>query len=107
MPSQIRQRTREPPSVVLASKGLGIIRDAELWRLFRPRNKRHTFVVRRILRWQEEGVDIDQQMLALSTYVGHANVTNTYWYLSAVPELLARAAARFEPLMGDMEVDHV
>ena len=66
-----------------------------------------TFVVRRILRWQEEGIDIDQQMLALSTYVGHANVTNTYWYLSAVPELLARAAARFEPLMGDMEVDHV
>jgi len=46
-------------------------------------------------------------MLALSTYVGHANVTNTYWYLSAVPELLARAAARFEPLMGDMEMDHV
>jgi integrase len=68
---------------------------------------RHTFVVRRILRWQEEGVDIDQQMLALSTYVGHANVTNTYWYLSAVPELLARAAARFEPLMADTEVDHV
>ena len=107
MPSQICQRARDPPSVVLASEGLGIIRDAELWRLFRARNNRHTFVVRRILRWQEEGIDIDQQMLALSTYVGHANVTNTYWYLSAVPELLARAAARFEPLMGDMEVDHV
>ena len=107
MPSKICQRARDPPSVLLASEGLGIIRDAELCRLFRARNKRHTFVVRRILRWQEEGVDIDQQMLALSTYVGHANVTNTYWYLSAVPELLARAAARFEPLMGDTEVDHV
>jgi len=68
---------------------------------------RHTFVVRRILRWQEEGIDIDQQMLALSTYVGHANVTNTYWYLSAVPELLARAAEQFEPLMADTEADHV
>jgi len=34
--------------------------------------------VSRILRWQKEGIDIDQQMLALSTYVGHANVTNTY-----------------------------
>ena len=63
--------------------------------------------MRRILRWQEEGVDIDQQMLALSTYVGHANVTNTYWYLSAVPELLTRAAAQFEPLTADTEVDHV
>ena len=73
----------------------------------RVHDLRHTFVVRRILRWQEEGIDIDQQMLALSTYVGHANVTNTYWYLSAVPELLARAAARFEPLTGDREADHV
>ncbi|MEJ2326108.1 MAG: tyrosine-type recombinase/integrase [Chromatiaceae bacterium] len=72
----------------------------------RVHDMRHTFVVRRILHWQEEGVDIDQQMLALSTYVGHANVTNTYWYLSAVPELLARAAAQFEPLMADTEVDH-
>jgi integrase len=73
----------------------------------RVHDMRHTFVVRRILCWQEEGVDIDQQMLALSTYVGHANVTNTYWYLSAVPALLARAAAQFEPLRADTEVDHV
>ena len=107
MPSKICQRARDPPSILLASNELGIIRDAELCRLFRARNKRHTFVVRRILRWQEEGIDIDQQMLALSTYVGHANVTNTYWYLSAVPELLARAAEQFEPLMADTEADHV
>jgi integrase len=57
---------------------------------------RHTFVVRRILAWQDEGKDIDQAMLGLSTYVGHAMVSNTYWYLSAVPELMAMAAARFE-----------
>jgi len=44
----------------------------------RVHDLRHAFVVGRILRWQEKGVDIDQQMLALSTYVGHANVTNTY-----------------------------
>ncbi len=61
----------------------------------------------RILSWQEQGIDIDQKMLALSTYVGHASVTNTYWYLSALPELLARAAEQFEPLMADTEVDHV
>jgi integrase len=57
---------------------------------------RHSFVVRRILAWQAEGTDIDQAMLGLSTYVGHAMVSNTYWYLSAVPELMAKAAARFE-----------
>lgn len=61
---------------------------------------RHTFVVRRIVQWQAQGVDIDQAMLSLSTYVGHAMVTNTYWYLSAVPELMALAAAHFESFAG-------
>lgn len=65
---------------------------------------RHTFVVRRILLWQQKGVDIDQAMLSLSTYVGHAMVTNTYWYLSAVPELMALAAGRFESFMPQPEV---
>jgi integrase len=62
----------------------------------RVHDLRHTFVVRRILTWQAEGKDIDQAMLGLSTYVGHAMVSNTYWYLTAVPELMATAAARFE-----------
>lgn len=67
---------------------------------------RHTFVVRRILLWQAQGVDVDQAMLSLSTYVGHAMVTNTYWYLSAVPELMALAAGRFETFMSLSEVHH-
>lgn len=67
---------------------------------------RHTFVIHRILKWQATGVDIDQAMLSLSTYVGHAHVTNTYWYLSAVPELMARAAGRFESFLPNMEADH-
>jgi len=65
---------------------------------------RHTFVVRRIVLWQSQGVDVDQAMLSLSTYVGHAMVTNTYWYLSAVPELMALAAGRFESFMCNAEV---
>lgn len=65
---------------------------------------RHTFVVRRILLWQAQGVDVDQAMLSLSTYVGHAMVTNTYWYLSAVPELMSLAAGRFESYKQDAEV---
>ena len=62
----------------------------------RVHDLRHTFVVRRMLAWHADGTDIDQAMLGLSTYVGHAMVTNTYWYLSAVPELMALAAKRFE-----------
>ncbi|MEO8057903.1 MAG: tyrosine-type recombinase/integrase [Burkholderiales bacterium] len=65
---------------------------------------RHTFVVRRITQWQTQGVDVDQAMLALSTYVGHAEVGNTYWYLSAAPELLAVAGDRFAAFAAHMEV---
>lgn len=60
--------------------------------------------MRRIVLWQAQGIDVDQAMLSLSTYVGHAMVTNTYWYLSAVPELMALAAGRFESFMGKPEV---
>lgn len=67
---------------------------------------RHTFVVRRVMLWHAHGVDIDQAMLALSTYVGHAMVTNTYWYLTGVPELMAVAAAKFESFMPSPEVTH-
>ena len=64
----------------------------------RPRihDFRHTFTVRRILRWYEDGADVDRKILALATYLGHAKVTDTYWYLSAIPELMAITSQRFE-----------
>lgn len=65
---------------------------------------RHSFVVHRILQWQKEGIDVDQAMLSLSTYLGHALVTYTYWYLSAVPELMSLAATKFESLDPELEV---
>ena len=68
---------------------------------------RHTFVVRRVMLWHAQGLDVDPQMLALSTYVGHAMVTNTYWYLTGVPELMAVAAAKFEAFTQVPEVCHV
>ncbi|MFG6429796.1 tyrosine-type recombinase/integrase [Roseateles sp. LYH14W] len=63
---------------------------------------RHTFVVRRVLLWQQQGVDVDQTMLSLSTYLGHAGVADTYWYLQAVPDLMAVAAQRFEACMPEV-----
>lgn len=57
---------------------------------------RHTFVCRRILQWVTQGTDIDHAIAALSTYLGHRKVTDTYWYLTGVPELLALAGKRFE-----------
>ena len=46
-------------------------------------------------------------MLSLSTYVGHATVKDTYWYLTGVPELMALAAGQFQSLKSDSEVHHV
>ena len=57
---------------------------------------RHTFAVRRMMLWHADGTDIDQMMLALSTYMGHAEIFYTYWYLTAVPELMALAGSKFE-----------
>jgi len=70
----------------------------------RVHDLRHSFVVNRILIWHAQHIDIDQAMLALSTYVGHARVTNTYWYLTGVPELMALAANQFESQMSRKEV---
>jgi hypothetical protein len=50
--------------------------------------------------WHVVGTDIDQMMLALSTYMGHAEIFYTYWYLTAVPELMALASSRFEPFVA-------
>jgi integrase len=52
---------------------------------------RHTFAVRRLIAWQGRAHQ-GSKMLALATYLGHRNIRYTYWYLSAVPELLALAS---------------
>ena len=67
---------------------------------------RHTFAVRRMMLWHADGTDIEQMMLALSTYMGHAKICYTYWYLTAVPELMALAGGKFErfaDLSGDCD----
>lgn len=71
-------------------------------RAARPRihDLRHTFAVRRLLLWYEQGADVNRKILALATYLGHAKVTDTYWYLSATPELMAVTAQRFEDFAG-------
>jgi integrase/recombinase XerD len=62
----------------------------------RPHGLRHTFAVDTLLRWYRHGVDVERQLPLLATYLGHTRVTNTYWYLSATPELLALAAERLD-----------
>ncbi|MBL8217967.1 MAG: tyrosine-type recombinase/integrase [Bryobacterales bacterium] len=57
---------------------------------------RHTFAVRRLLHWYRQGMDVNELLPHLSVYLGHAKPQNTYWYLTATPELLREAASRFE-----------
>lgn len=57
---------------------------------------RHTFAVRRVQSWHEQSVPIEQAMFWLCTYLGHAKISDTYWYLTGVPELMAIAGQCFE-----------
>jgi integrase/recombinase XerD len=57
---------------------------------------RHRFAVATLLRWCRSGMDVERHLPLLSTYLGHAHPTDTYWYLSAVPELMRLAVARLE-----------
>ena len=57
---------------------------------------RHRFAVHTLLRWYRNGEDPKRRLPILSTYLGHAHVTDTYWYLTGTPELLGAAAKRLE-----------
>jgi len=64
----------------------------------RPRihDLRHSFAVQTLLDWYRNGEDVQARLPWLSTYLGHREPRYTYWYLSAVPELLALAARRLQ-----------
>ena len=59
---------------------------------------RHSFAVRTFVEWLRAGKDVNVEMPALSAYLGHAGPSSTYWYLSAVPELVCLATRYTERL---------
>lgn len=61
-----------------------------------PHSLRHTFAVRALETCPDGREAISKHMLALSTYLGHSTVANTYWYLEAVPDLMRDIAERAE-----------
>ena len=64
---------------------------------------RHRFATVRLLRWHEEGGDIEQKLAALATYLGHVMVSQSYWYLTGVPELMALTGQRFQQFVQPKE----
>lgn len=55
---------------------------------------RHRFAVQTLIDWYRAGIDVEYEIHKLSTYLGHAHVNDTYWYIEAVPELLQLATDR-------------
>jgi integrase/recombinase XerD len=57
---------------------------------------RHRFAIETLLRWYRQGEQINRRMPVLSTYLGHGNVSGTYWYLGSTPELIVAASKLIE-----------
>src|SRR5204863_9578797 len=70
----------------------------------RPRihDLRHTFAVHRLLRWYREGVDVQNRLPLLSTFMGHVNPRNTEVYLTITDDLLREANTRFHRYFGSI-----
>jgi len=56
---------------------------------------RHSWICHALVRAYQQQQSVDQVIDVLSTYVGHTGVSDTYWYVTAIPELLALAGQRF------------
>ena len=63
---------------------------------------RHRFAVQTLIDWQRSGIKIDERIATLSTYLGHVSPADTYWYLTASPELMALAAERVHDRFGGL-----
>ena len=57
---------------------------------------RHRFAIETLLQWYRDGQQVERRLPVLSAYLGHTEVRDTYWYLSARPELLKLAQERLE-----------
>jgi len=66
----------------------------------RAHDLRHSFALSTLIGWQRSGVQINEQIAVLSTYLGHVSPAETYWYLTATPELMGLAAQRLEVRSG-------
>lgn len=69
-------------------------------RACRIHDLRHTFATRSLEKCSHRREDVAQHFVALATYLGHANIEHTYWYLEATPELMEDIAKAADLLIG-------
>jgi integrase len=75
------------------------LRGAHAGRDPRIHDLRHTFAVRSLEQCSHDRTAVARHIVALSTYLGHAHVTDTYWYLQATPVLMSQIAEAGEALL--------
>jgi integrase/recombinase XerD len=109
--------TPKHPSFLLSERGTRLTECAARWTFVKlsrqiklrgpsdshgPRlhDLRHRFAILTLLSWHRAGIDVEQRIPELATYLGHTHVSDTYWYLSATPELMRWAALRADQSKG-------
>ncbi|WP_163339169.1 tyrosine-type recombinase/integrase [Desulfopila sp. IMCC35008] len=78
------------------------IRDTNHGKRPRIHDMRHSFAVKSLVDIYKRGNDVEQEVYSLSVYMGHVGPSSTYWYFSAVPELLELARDRLESKRGNL-----
>jgi integrase len=76
------------------------LRGAHSGRDPRIHDLRHTFAIRSLEQCQHDHAAVARHIVALSTYLGHAHVTDTYWYLQATPALMGQIAEASEAMLA-------
>ena len=106
-------RSPASPRFFLSDQGRGVSADMVRWTFIRlsrqiglrdasdsrgPRihDFRHRLAISTLTRWHRLGVDVERHLPELCTFLGHAHITDTQWYLTATPELLRHALRRVE-----------
>lgn len=69
---------------------------SETWDKPQLHHFRHRFAMTTLLHWYQSGEDVEKRLPVLSTFLGHVSIADTYWYLSARPELMREAVRRLE-----------
>jgi integrase len=85
------------------ARSIGMRREAKSGPGPRLHDLRHTFAVRALESCRGDESEIRRHILALSTYLGHAHPSDTYWYLHATPKLMAEIACAGEALFNGGE----
>jgi integrase/recombinase XerD len=97
-----RKKRIDPSTVYLAFRLVLRLADITPERTRPPRihDMRHSFATRALQECMTRSPDVAHHFVALSTYLGHADIASTYWYLEATAELMSDISTLAEALVA-------